>query len=177
MIIKLSTIFFCAFLITANHNHASSEKFTHPLDLLDQTIPSFLDLKINKLDLYLQSHRSFERQPEVSKLAMGIFEEIWYSECQYDKEQKKIIFTVHLGSPLSTKCRYWITRDEYAKELFNTLIIMAKKHIHEGLTNQDVTLYCMGHNEESWAENKNNKEILIFKWENGLLIYDDTFFK
>lgn len=147
----------------------------HPLEQLEQTTVNLLELRVNKLDLFLKCHRSFERQPEISKKAKGIFEEIWYGECSYDTSLERIIFIIHLGSPLSQRCGNWISKNEYAKALFESLLSMAQKHIHKNLTKDDIAIFCNG----SLSENRFSlkDEILFFTWENGKPIYEDAFFE
>jgi hypothetical protein len=177
----------------------ASEKFPHPFETLNNTPASLLDLRINKLDLLLHIPNNLVTQPNISTAARHIFIGMaaypyyWgHIECQFDAKKQKIIFTAHLGSKLSDQLFYFkaalqyqgidtsspiAIKKNYAKELFDSLVIMTQRHIHSDLTEQDVILLVKGFRDGDWSVNKTSDEVLIFIWKNGVPHYKEPFFE
>lgn len=162
---------------------ADTKNFKESYDELDNLTPTVLDLKIQKLDCLLHVPREFSEtwlfkdgdeivEYKASELVLN------FGSCEKDSKSKRIIFSIHLPFSWGTwTTRYpkesdipELQRHQIARNIFEDLILLAKKHIHESFSPADAVVFmnappCIDAPEE-----------LIIIFENGIPLYQDAFF-
>lgn len=158
---------------------------------LDNCVPTLLDLKVHKLDCLLRAPRDFKGKVEYKfQSDEGVFFESLYActltvpsfgECKKELMGTRLVFSIYLPNHWENATTYhWDTATnklvpqmqshQIAKEIFDSVVKMAKEHIHESFAPRDAVVNIIA----PTRDKKSNELIIIF--ENGIPYYQDAFF-
>jgi hypothetical protein len=179
---------YCSLLSPISLQANAHQSFQEEYEALENCIPTVLDLRIQKLDLLLRGPLRFTLEYTNSERSINFSSSIKidiFGECEKESKNKRIIFLVHLPFLWKNQVLYLldendintlnspplIPKHQIIRKIFDELILLAKKHIHESFTPDDAIVFMKA----PPIENVSEELIVIF--ENGIPLYQDAFFK